>query len=184
MRTTFFILVLIASRMVWASNQQDSLRPKFGIELNSSASLSSLCITPTFTYSFGAKSKITFGIGTGLWNAFEYSGGKFSGIEFQVNYKYFPHGETNRVNFYFQGIMKHASFPYKSPQGYKEINHANEILLGYGLEVPIGKKIYILNDFAIGEVIFFETYSSGINFGVIIPNIYVKFGVGYRFGLQ
>lgn len=181
MRPILIILFVCSTGIVCASNGQDSIWSKFGIELNSSASLSSICITPTFTYSFGPKSKMTFGVGSSLENAFDNLGIELRGVEFQFAYKYFPNGRNQKVNFYFQGIMKHFSLRHESASGYKEIRQANEILVGYGLEVPIEKKFYFLTDMALGEMIFFDTSSNGFDFWSLSPNIYLRLGFGLRF---
>jgi hypothetical protein len=181
MRPILIILFVCSTGIVCASNEQDSIRSKFGIELNTSASLSSICVTPTFSYSFGQKSKMTFGIGSSLWNALDYSGIELQGVEFQFAYKYFPNGRNQKVNFFFQGVVKHFGLRYEASSGYKEIRQANEILFGYGLEVPIGKKFYFLKDMAIGEIIFFDTSSNGFDFWNFYPNIYLRFGFGFRF---
>jgi hypothetical protein len=151
---------------------------KFGIELNNSLSFSSITSTPTFTFRGWKHSTIDIGVGTNIIDEW-FSRKPFTGISFTTGYKFYPVGKQQKLNFYFHYSMKHYIFLSKL-NGYSSnsINY-NEHFLGYGFDVPIGKRFYFNHDLGVGVLTEWEAKSKNTNLGIAVN---FRLGFGYKFG--
>ncbi|MBK7129709.1 MAG: hypothetical protein IPM74_05625 [Crocinitomicaceae bacterium] len=182
-------ILILASTFVFASTIlcQDNemlIRNKHGIEFSTSASLSSINLTPTYVLSFGKKSKFLAGIGINLFNQWQFPGNPLNSFELSSGYKFFPVGESNKLNFYFHALTKYYLYNLQYTfSGEPKFNHYFESFIGYGFEVPIGTKCYFLHDIGIGGLLSWRTYAtlpSKVDWFSL--NGYLRIGIGIKLG--
>jgi long-subunit fatty acid transport protein len=169
--------------MVIASHSQTVGRTtsNYAIELNSSLSVSSWTLTPTFTYRKWNQHTVEFGIGTNIADSWNWPPKPFTGLVITSAYKFYPIGKEHKLNFYFHYNLKHYMYLSKLDGHINSITrHYNEHFLGYGFEVPIGKRFYFNHDLGAGILIEWG-WSPGADVDL---NGNFRIGFGYKIGIK
>lgn len=155
--------------------KEDKPAYKYGIELSSSNSFIAWTLTPTFTFRKWKHQTIDLGIGAPI---FGLPGSRsFSAATITARYKYYPIGKQQKLNFYFHYSLINFTFSYKGFGNSSSIVNVNEHFLGYGFDVPIGKKFYLNSDFGFGFLLSTNNYSDEFTFDASF-----RLGFGYKFG--
>ena len=178
------LTILLCTATASYSQTENNPVYKYGIELNNSLSLSSWTITPTFSFRKWNKHTIDIGLGTNIADQWYWGPKPFTGIVLTAGYKFYPVGKQHKLNFYFHYSLKHYVFLSKL-NGYSpdKNRHYNENFLGYGFEVPMGKRFYFNHDLGAGVLTEWTTYQTGGNSGARI-NINGNFRIGFGYKIR
>lgn len=180
----FTLALLLVTAEAVHSQTERGLSYKFGMELNTSLSSSSWTSTPTFSFQKWNKQTVELGLGTNIADQWYWGPKPFTGVVLTTAYKFYPIGKDHKLNFYFHYNLKHYMFLSKL-NGYSpdKIRHYNENFLGYGFDVPIGKRFYFNHDLSAGILSEWTSYQTG---GSSNPRVYIsgnfRIGLGYKIG--
>ncbi len=150
---------------------------KYGFELSSITSFAAWTATTTFTFRKWNNHTIDVGFGTSI-AGLGYGSRPFSVAALTARYKYYPMGKQQKLNFYFHYSMINFTLQRKAYYGYSpRIINVTENFLGYGFDVPIGKKIYLNTDFGFGFLLNTDNFSDEFTLDASF-----RLGFGYKFG--
>ncbi len=172
----FFVIFLSKNSYC---QQEDKTVYKYGFELNNSLSASAISVTPTFSFRRLNNHLIDVGLGTSVLEEFVGDGKSFSGIVLTAGYKFYPVGKEQKVNFYFHYSLKHYIYFSKFNGSSSNTRNYNENFLGYGFDVPIGKRFYFNHDLGVGVLTEWEVKSNNANLSI---DGNFRLGFGYKFG--
>ena len=96
-----------------------------------------------------------------------------------AGYKFYPVGKEQKVNFYFHYSLKHYIYFSKFNGSSSNTRNYNENFLGYGFDVPIGKRFYFNHDLGVGVLTEWEVKSNNANLSI---DGNFRLGFGYKFG--
>ncbi len=147
---------------------------KYGFELSSSNSFAAWTLTPTFTFRKWNHQTIDVGFGSPILGGFMNTR-PFSEAVITARYKYYPTGKQQKLNLYFHYSLMSYIYSSKDFDNSSSIASGTEHFLGYGFDVPIGKKFYLNTDFGFGfyTADFFDQFGLDASF---------RLGFGFKFG--
>ncbi len=157
--------------------------PKYGTEFNYSISFGAWTLTPSFTFCGMNNHTFDIGLGTDLGVRGIYGISKsMTGVALIGGYKFYPTGKYQKLNFYFHYNLKSFFLVSKSNTKSSDRVKSIEHFLGYGFDIPIGKRFYFNHDLGLGVINAWEADKSASLKISLSANFRV--GFGYKFGLK
>ncbi|MBL4586375.1 MAG: hypothetical protein JKX84_04860 [Flavobacteriales bacterium] len=188
-RTGFFIALFFLYQNAFGQDAYDRYTNFYSVEFGGFASSSGLNIGPTFSV-FRNRHKVDAGVGIKIYDVWKDGPGILATY---LGYKFYPNQRKDDFNLYFgyHNIFSSHQRGKIIAQVCDELTDARktpnvtlqlENMIGIGFDLQMGNQFYMFNDFSVGAVLNWNTYSDSKTELETRSTGMIRIGLGYTVG--